>query len=185
LSRTGRAVWRPAWVALGSNLDAPREQVCRAFEEIGRTPKVRLVARSPLYRSRPMGPADQPDFVNAVAGLVTRLGPSELLRALHAIERAHGRRRSESERWGPRTLDLDLLVHGETVCDEPGLTLPHPGIGERNFVLLPLASVAPDLVIPGLGRVASLARRIAGTGIVRLEQHLEQRMEERGGEDEG
>lgn len=178
MSPAGRPVWRPAWVALGSNLEAPDEQVCRAFGEIGQLPEVRLVARSPLYRSLPMGPADQPDFVNAVAGLVTRLCPSELLQALHGIERAHGRRRSESGRWGPRTLDLDLLVHGETVCDEPGLTLPHPGIGERNFVLLPLASVAPDLVIPGLGRVATLARRIAGTGVVRLEE----RMEERGGD---
>ena len=180
----GRPVWRPAWVALGSNLDAPDEQVRGAFDEIGRLPEVRLVARSPLYRSPPMGPADQPDFVNAVAGLVTRLGPSELLQALHGIERAHGRRRSESARWGPRTLDLDLLVHGQTVCDEPGLTLPHPGIGERNFVLLPLASVAPDLVIPGLGRVATLAQRIAGTGVECLGR-LEQRMEERGGEDGG
>lgn len=180
-----RPVWRPAWVALGSNLDGPDEQVRSAFAEIGRLSGVRLVARSPLYRSRPMGPADQPDYVNAVAGLVTRLGPSELLLALHGIERAHGRRRSESGRWGPRTLDLDLLVHGETVCDEPGLTLPHPGIGERNFVLLPLASVAPDLVIPGLGRVATLARRIAGTGIERMEQRPEQRMEERGGEHPG
>lgn len=181
MSPTGRPVWRPAWVALGSNLEVPQEQVRRAFGEIGRLSGVRLVARSPLYRSRPMGPADQPDFVNAVAGLVTRLGPAELLEALHGIERAHGRRRSASERWGPRTLDLDLLVHGETVCDEPGLTLPHPGIGERNFVLLPLASVAPELSIPGLGRVATLARRIVGTGIERLEQ----RPEERGGEDDG
>ncbi|HKL62702.1 MAG TPA: 2-amino-4-hydroxy-6-hydroxymethyldihydropteridine diphosphokinase [Woeseiaceae bacterium] len=165
-----RPVWRPAWVALGSNLDEPRTQVLQAFGDIGALPGVRLVLRSALYRSRPMGPTDQPDFINAVAGLVTRLGPAELLHALHGIERAHGRRRSAADRWGPRTLDLDLLMHGEVVRDGPGLTLPHPGIGERNFVLLPLASVAPDLVIPGLGRVASLAGRVIGTGIERLQQ---------------
>jgi 2-amino-4-hydroxy-6-hydroxymethyldihydropteridine diphosphokinase len=170
LSPAVRPVWRPAWVALGSNLEQPREQLLQAFDEIAALPGVRLVARSPLYRSRPMGPADQPDFVNAVAGLATRLGPEELLEALHGIERAHGRRRSAVNRWGPRTLDLDLLTHGETVREVPGLTLPHPGIGERNFVLLPLASVAPDLVIPGLGRVATLAARITGTGIERLQE---------------
>jgi len=170
LNPASRPVWRPAWVALGSNLDEPREQLLRAFAEIAALPDVRLVARSPLYRSRPMGPADQPDFVNAVAGLVTRLDPDELLEALHDIERAHGRRRSAARRWGPRTLDLDLLTHGDTVRDGPGLVLPHPGIGERNFVLLPLASVAPDLLIPGLGRAGTLACRIAGTGIERLDE---------------
>lgn len=117
-----------------------------------------------------MGPADQPDFINAVAGLLTRLAPRELLSALHGIEAAHGRRRRSDDRWGPRPLDLDLLAHGDHVLAEPDLRLPHPGIGERNFVLLPLASIAPDLEIPGLGRVGTLAGRIGREGLVCLDE---------------
>ncbi|MEJ2602506.1 MAG: 2-amino-4-hydroxy-6-hydroxymethyldihydropteridine diphosphokinase [Gammaproteobacteria bacterium] len=164
-----RPSWQPAYVGIGSNLDDPRRQVLGAFDDLARLPDVRLVARSPLYRSRPMGRADQPDFVNAVAGLLTRLAPGDLLTRLQAIEESHGRRRSEGERWGPRTLDLDLLVYGDVVVQEPGLGVPHPGIGERNFVLLPLASVAPDLVVPGLGRVATLAGRLGDEGIERID----------------
>lgn len=162
-------VWRPAWIGLGSNLDDPQGQLLRAFDELSRLPELRLYLRSPLYRSRPMGPADQPDFVNAVAGVLTQLAAADLLAALHGIEEAHGRRRSESARWGPRTLDLDLLSFGEAVIDRPGLTVPHPGIAERNFVLLPLASVAPYLVLPGLGQVAALARRLGDAGIERID----------------
>ncbi len=164
-----RPVWQPAWVGLGSNLEDPRRQVLDAFDDLGSLPDVRLVVRSPLYRSLPMGRADQPDFVNAVAGLLTRLAPEALLAALQAVEQRHGRRRSETERWGPRTLDLDLLVYGDLVLDGPGLSLPHPGIGERNFVLLPLAGVAPHLVVPGLGRVETLAGRLGDQGIERID----------------
>lgn len=164
-----RAVWRPAWVGIGSNLGDPRARVAQAFEDLAALPGSRLVGRSALYRSRPMGPQDQPDYVNAVAGLVTRQAAEELLAALHGIEERHGRRRSAADRWGPRTLDLDLLLYGERVIDRPGLRVPHPGIAERNFVLLPLASVAPDVTVPGLGRVAVLARQVDGEGIERID----------------
>jgi 2-amino-4-hydroxy-6-hydroxymethyldihydropteridine diphosphokinase len=114
-----------------------------------------------------MGPQDQPDFVNAAAGLLTRLGARGLLDALLSIERAMGRRRKE--RWGPRIIDLDLVwMHGE-VIDESGLRLPHPGVSERNFVLYPLADIAPTLMIPGLGRVVDLKSRVDSGGISALE----------------
>ena len=99
----------------------------------------------------------QPDYLNAVAAILTRLEPQTLLDALHAIERAHGRQRAESQRWAARTLDLDLLVYGELKVNTGNLKIPHPGIAARNFVLLPLLEVAPGLRIPGLGAVAKLA----------------------------
>ena len=114
-----------------------------------------MVAASSLYRSMPFGGIEQPDFVNAVAALLTTRPPGDLLAELQEIERRQGRER-DGTRWGPRVLDLDLLVYSGVSVDEPGLTVPHPGIAERNFVLLPLGEIAPDLVIPGLGRVADL-----------------------------
>jgi 2-amino-4-hydroxy-6-hydroxymethyldihydropteridine diphosphokinase len=156
-----------AAVALGSNLDQPATHVRRALDELGRLPHTRVLARSPLYRSVAVGPdghpAPQPDFCNAVALLETRLSPRELLQALQALEAAHGRRRGE--RWAARSLDLDLLVHGDRVLDEPGLKLPHPRLAERNFVLHPLRAIAPELEIPGLGRVRELAQRLDDTGL--------------------
>ena len=122
-----------------------------------------LVARSRLYATRPFGPVEQDDFVNAVAGVLTELSAPELLVELRAIETARGRVRTV--RWGPRVIDLDLLVHGRTRLESAELTLPHPGIVERNFVLYPLADIAPDLDIPGQGRVAALASRLSGDGI--------------------
>ena len=145
----------PAFVALGSNLDDPRTQVTRAFAALAEIPATTVTARSRLYRSAPWGVTAQPEFVNAVAGLETQLGPRALLQALLAIERAAGRERG-GERWGPRVLDLDLLVHGETALDEAGLHLPHPHLHERAFVLMPLAEIAPGLDIHGRGRVAEL-----------------------------
>src|SRR5690606_808780 len=118
---------RVAFVALGSNLDDPERQVARAFDALARLPDTALTARSRLYRSAPLGDADQPDYVNAVARLETRLAARELLDALLAVERAHGRVR-DGERWGPRTLDLDLVLYGDEVIDEPGLRVPHPGL---------------------------------------------------------
>ena len=147
--------WFPAYVGLGSNLQMPSRQVEAAIALLDEMPRTRLVARSSLYRSAPFGGIEQPDFVNAVAALLTRLPPGELLHELQSIERRQGRERDDT-RWGPRVLDLDLLVHGATVIDKPGITVPHPGIGERNFVLLPLREIAPDLVIPGFGRVAAI-----------------------------
>ena len=161
-------LWRPAYVALGSNLNQPRRQVCDAFERLAALPDTRLELRSRIYLTRPMGPQDQPDFANAVAGMLTRLEARGLLDALLEIERAMGRDRQE--RWGPRIIDLDLLwMHG-AVIDEPGLTLPHPGVSERNFVLYPLSDIAPTLMIPGHGRVMDLKSRVGGGGISVLEQ---------------
>jgi len=147
--------WYPAYVGLGSNLGKPRRHLESALDRLAALENTRLVRCSSYYRSAPFGGVEQPDFVNAVAALLTQIGPAELLGALLAIEQLHGRTR-DGVRWGPRTLDLDLLAHGSSHIDEPGLTLPHPGIAERNFVLLPLQEIAPELELPGLGRVASL-----------------------------
>ena len=150
-------LWRPAYVAIGSNLDHPQARVHEAFERLATLPSTLLVRRSRLYETRPMGPQDQPHFVNAAAGLLTQLTARELLRGLLGIETAMGRHRHE--RWGPRVIDLDLIwVPGETI-DEPGLTLPHPGVSMRNFVLYPLADIAPTLAIPGHGNVLELLQR--------------------------
>jgi len=143
-----------AYVGLGSNLDDPIAQVNRAFDRLDQIDGTTLIARSSLYRSAPFGPVDQPDFVNAVACLKSALAPETLLSKLHEIERSSGREREI--RWGPRTLDLDLLVFGDQEIDRPEIRLPHPGIAERNFVLLPLVEIAPKLVIPGLGCVAEM-----------------------------
>lgn len=134
-----------AFVGLGSNLDHPIEQVETALQELGKLPQSQLAAASPLYRSRPLGPP-QPDYINAVATLHTRLEPLELLDQLQELEHQHKRERREH--WGPRTLDLDLLMYDATIMDHPRLQLPHPELHRRNFVLYPLADVAPDLVLP-------------------------------------
>jgi 2-amino-4-hydroxy-6-hydroxymethyldihydropteridine diphosphokinase len=159
--------WLPAYVGIGSNLDDPARQVARAFEALANLPGSRLVARSPLYRTRPFGAIVQPEFVNAAAGLLTQRTPEELLSGLRDIERALGRAAAR-ERWGPRVIDLDLLAVGRETRATETLTLPHPGIAERDFVLYPLADVAPDLEIPGLGRVAVLRARVADRGIGKL-----------------
>ncbi|MBS0003011.1 MAG: 2-amino-4-hydroxy-6-hydroxymethyldihydropteridine diphosphokinase [Thioalkalivibrio sp.] len=154
-----------AFIGIGANLGEPVAQVFDALARLGRDlPETRLSGRSRLYRNPPMGPRDQPDYVNAVARLETRLEPCALLHRLQAIEVACGRRR-DATRWGPRLLDLDLLLFGEEVIDEPGLRVPHPGIAERDFVLLPLLELAPGLMIPGHGPVAALCRGISGTGL--------------------
>ena len=150
-----RSHWYPAYVGMGSNLNRPARQIETALELLGAIPRTRLVSVSSLYRSAPFGGIEQPDFINAAAALLTQLGPAELLSELKDIEARQGRERS-AQRWGPRVLDLDLLVHATAVVDEPGITVPHPGIGERNFVLLPLLEIAPELDIPGLGRAAAI-----------------------------
>ncbi|HEY3653974.1 MAG TPA: 2-amino-4-hydroxy-6-hydroxymethyldihydropteridine diphosphokinase [Steroidobacteraceae bacterium] len=162
-----RPLWRPAYVAVGSNLEQPRQRVTEAFERLATLRETRLELRSQIYLTRPMGPQDQPDFVNAVAGLMTRLSARELLDALLDIERAMGRDRQE--RWGPRIVDLDLIWMTGATIDEPGLTLPHPGVSERNFVLYPLDDIAPTLLIPGHGRVVDLKSRVESDGISVLE----------------
>ncbi len=144
-----------AFIALGSNLGDARAQVLAAFDALAQLPGTRLLARSPLYLTPPWGVLEQPPFVNAVAHIDTVLPPHELLDALLAIERAAGRVR-DGERWGPRTLDLDLLHLDGVVLSDERLSLPHPRIRERAFVLLPLHDLAPELQLPGQGRVADL-----------------------------
>lgn len=141
-----------AYIGLGANLNDPASQIEQALVELDRLPGTRLAARSALYASAPVGCVDQPDFVNAVAQLHTTLAPRVLLTALLDIEQQHGRARSF--RNAPRTLDLDLLLYGSAHFHEDDLTLPHPRITQRAFVLLPLTEVAPDLIIPGRGRAA-------------------------------
>lgn len=157
-------VWTPAYVALGSNLDDPLRQVRQGFDALATLPRTRLIARSRLVRSAPMGPQDQPEYVNAAAGLLTQLRPEALLDELKKLEAQLGR--SEPiVRWGPRVIDFDLLLYGDVRMQSDALTLPHPGIASRNFVLLPLADIAPDLMIPGVGRVAQLAAGVGSAGL--------------------
>jgi 2-amino-4-hydroxy-6-hydroxymethyldihydropteridine diphosphokinase len=160
------------YIALGSNLGAPLRQVDTAIVELGRLPDSVLVKQSSWYRSRPIGPAGQPDYINGVAALDTNLAPLKLLHRMQAIENAHGRQREE--RWGPRTLDLDLLLYGELETSSAELTLPHPRLGERNFVLLPLAEIAPDLVLPCGTPLGSLLDRCPREGIERWQHERAQ-----------
>jgi len=160
--------WQPAYVALGSNLERPVAQVRRAFAALAQLPRTRLVRPSGLYGSKPMGPVAQPDFVNAAAGLLTELEVEAFFEELRRLERVLGRT-APRERWGPRLIDLDLLLFDQVTRDSVELQLPHPGIVERNFVLYPLAEVAPDLNVPGQGRVAQLAARASSDGIWRLD----------------
>jgi len=159
-------LWRPAYVAIGSNLQSPRERVLEAMDrmrDLSGTP----LLRSHLYLAQPMGPKDQPDFVNAAVGLLTQATARELLHELLEIERHMGRNRLE--RWGPRVIDLDLVWMVEAAVDEPGLTVPHPGVSIRNFVLYPLADIAPTIKIPDYGTVLDLKRSVGGDGISVLE----------------
>lgn len=155
-----------AYVGIGSNLEQPREQVLRAFDELAALPATRLVARSSLYRSAPVGYAAQPDFVNAVAALDTELAPERLLAELQRLETGHGRARSFAN--APRTLDLDLLLYDDQVLGEAHLVLPHPRMHERAFVLRPLAEIAPEAVIPGRGAAAACLARCTGQDVERL-----------------
>jgi 2-amino-4-hydroxy-6-hydroxymethyldihydropteridine diphosphokinase len=163
------AVWIPVYVGLGSNLDDPVGQVTRALQELRALDGTQFVTASHLYKNPPMGPRDQPDHVNAVAGLLTRLAPRALLESLQALENSLGRVRSAGDRWGPRVIDLDLLVYGRTILTEPGLNLPHSGISERNFVLLPLCDIAPLLHVPGQGTVKILAQQFEDGGLERID----------------
>ena len=155
-----------AWIGLGSNLDNPVRQVNTALAALDDLPKSRLRACSGLYRSAPMGPQDQPDYINAVAALDTALSAPALLEALQGIEQAHARVRGRH--WGPRTLDLDILLYGDAVIDSPTLSVPHPGLATRNFVLAPLAEIAPRLTVPGLGEVQHLRDAVSHADLVRV-----------------
>lgn len=160
-----------AYIGIGSNLDDPMAQVQRALQALDELPACTGVAHSPWYRTAPVGgPPGQPDYINAVAALDTLLTPDELLNALQAIETAQGRVRSA--RWGARTLDLDLLLYGQRIRTDPWLTLPHPRLHQRAFVLYPLHDIDPLLVIPGRGTLAELLASCPFQAIVRLDQPL-------------
>lgn len=158
----------PAYIGLGSNLEDPVAQVQRAAAALAELEETRLVALSPLYSNPPMGPQDQPDYINAVAGLLTRKAPQELLQLMQGLEQQLGRVRRDGDRWGARIIDLDLLVYGRKQIQVPGLNLPHPGISERNFVLLPLCNIAPTLHVPGQGVVGVLAASADRSGVQQL-----------------
>ncbi len=155
-----------AAIALGSNLDDPEAHVNRGFDDLAAIRETRLLARSSLYRTKPVGYASQPDFINACALVETRLEPRELLDALLAIEKRHGRVREIPN--GPRTLDLDIVLYGDLALHEHGLTLPHPRAHERAFVLAPLLDVWPDAIIPGRGAAASFRDAVRDQAIERL-----------------
>ncbi|MBI2802216.1 MAG: 2-amino-4-hydroxy-6-hydroxymethyldihydropteridine diphosphokinase [Gammaproteobacteria bacterium] len=155
-----------AFIGIGSNLDDPKAQVTRALIELSALPGTRVVAHSALYCSPPMGPSEQPDYINAVAKLETTLAPLSLLDALQALERSHHRVRKFH--WGPRTLDLDILIVDRCVFTSERLTLPHPGIAERAFVVIPLYEIAPELTIPGIGPISRVYERFATAVISRL-----------------
>lgn len=152
-----------AYIGLGSNLSDPAQQVRSALATLSTSPEVKLLRSSTLYRSAPMGPPGQPDYVNAVAQLETRLSAHQLLDLLQGIERQQGRIRDQH--WGPRTLDLDLLLYGDCRIVDERLTVPHPGMAERAFVLYPLREIAPGLEIPGVGALSDLLDRCPEEGV--------------------
>lgn len=155
-----------AYVALGANLGDPAATVRAAFGALANLPESRVVHGSSLYRTAPVGITEQPEFINAVAQLETTLAPETLLDALFDIELRFGRIRADKN--GPRTLDLDLLLYNDQFLELPRLTLPHPRLHLRAFVLHPLAEIAPDLLIPGRGSIAAWLPAVANQGIVKL-----------------
>ncbi len=157
----------PVYVGLGSNLADPQAQLNRALYELAEIPDTKLIACSTFYQSPPVGPQDQPDYLNAVAHLETALAAGKLLQELQRIEAAHGRKREV--RWGARTLDLDLLLYGDETMDTPQLQVPHPEMTRRNFVLYPLLELAPDLEIPGQGKLLVLIQECPPDGLRQYE----------------
>lgn len=157
-----------AFVGLGGNLGDAAATLHEAIRELDGLPSTRMVRASHLYRSAAWGVTEQPHFINAVALLETGLDARALLDALLQLERSHGRERDAESRWGPRTLDLDLLLYGEAAIDEPGLRVPHPHLHERAFVLLPLVELAPGTVVPGHDIAHELLARIDSSGVERV-----------------
>jgi 2-amino-4-hydroxy-6-hydroxymethyldihydropteridine diphosphokinase len=156
------------YIGLGSNKANPVAQLLRAIAALRQSNEVTLVKSSGLYGSKPMGPQNQPDFVNAVAEVSTKLAPLALLKYLQSIEQMHGRQR-DSGRWGPRTLDLDILLFGDSSIELPDLIIPHYGMNEREFVLYPLFEIAADLIMPDGRKIADLAQQCARNGLVKLD----------------
>jgi len=156
-----------AYIGLGSNLSTPKQQIISAVQEISKIAQSQVVQVSSLYLSRPMGPQDQGDYINAVLSLNTDLSALELLDALQSIESSAGRVRKEN-RWGARILDCDIILFGNEVINNQRLTIPHYGMKEREFVLLPLAEIAPTLCLPCGTKITTLAAQINDNGIVRV-----------------
>jgi len=154
------------YIGLGSNLAQPLVQITQALQELAQLPGTQLLAQSPLYSSRAVGPGEQPDYVNAVALLDTQLEPLALLDELQALEQAH--RRVRLEHWGPRTLDLDILLIDQTYIDSARLKVPHPYLKARNFVLYPLAAINPHLILPCGTSVAKLVAQCPADGLTPL-----------------
>ncbi|MEO0346318.1 MAG: 2-amino-4-hydroxy-6-hydroxymethyldihydropteridine diphosphokinase [Pseudomonadota bacterium] len=159
--------WRPAYVGVGSNLDAPRDRVTTALDDLAKHADVRAFQASDLWCSAPVGTGPQPDYINAVAGFLWPGSPDTLLEMLLRLEREHGRVR-DGVRWAPRRLDLDLLLLSDVVTDNPQLTLPHPRMTQRAFVLRPLATLAPTLTVPGHGMVSTLLGAVSDQRIACL-----------------
>lgn len=160
--------WHVAYIGLGSNLDDPLQQLRTAARELADLAGIRDTRLSPLYASHPVGPQDQPDYINAVMQVHTRLSPLDLLKQLQAIENRHGRLRSI--RWGARTLDLDLLLYDNLLLNQPGLVVPHMELANRAFVLYPLADIAPaDLQIAGKGSLTGLLAACPADGLRRID----------------
>ena len=146
-----------AYIALGSNLHTPREQLKRALNALAQLPQTQLMAVSSFYRSKPLGPQDQPDYLNAAVEISTALSPLALLDELQRIENEQGRVRLR--RWGERTLDLDILLYGDEIIQSERLTVPHYDMHNREFVIVPLAEIAPNLILPNGQKLAELADR--------------------------
>jgi 2-amino-4-hydroxy-6-hydroxymethyldihydropteridine diphosphokinase len=155
------------YVGLGSNLEDPVAQVLEAVEELEMIPDSILVSRSSLYRGKPMGPADQPDYVNAVVAMDTLLSAENFLQELIRIEDLQGRAR-DGEKWGPRIIDLDLLMYGKQKINTPDLIVPHPGMHERDFVIIPLSELAGDVNVPGQGRLTALINKCENHSLRKL-----------------
>ncbi len=157
-----------AYIGLGSNLQDPQLQVTTAIDALEEIRNTQLIACSSLYRSKPMGPASQPDFVNAVAKIATTLSAEELLTALQSIEHGHRRVRG-AQRWGPRTLDLDIILFGDQEIDTNRLKIPHSGMTDREFVLIPLQEIEADLIIPGKGALSGLIEQLPQYELTKIE----------------
>lgn len=161
-----------AYIGIGANLGDPVAQILDAIQALDtQLPDTAVVARSSLYGNPPWGPVAQPDYVNAVAEVETRLSPRMLLQGLQQIERAAGRTR-DGVRWGPRLLDLDIVLYGDQIIDEADLQVPHPGLVERDFVWFPLLQLNPDLEIPGLGRLQWLSDRHSASRLRMIEERI-------------
>ncbi|WP_435929125.1 2-amino-4-hydroxy-6-hydroxymethyldihydropteridine diphosphokinase [Dryocola sp. BD613] len=153
-----------AYIALGSNQASPLEQVASALNAIAAIPQSRVVATSSFYRTPPLGPQNQPDYLNAAVALETKLSPQALLDHTQRIELEQGRVR-KAERWGPRTLDLDIMLFGDLTLSTPRLTVPHYDMKNRAFMLVPLAEIAPDCTFPDGQRVSDVLEKLSRAGI--------------------